>query len=131
MINTFTIYPEHCNPIKLGDHFMVHGGQLLMIADRNAALVCKDLLKKTELYGLTVGVSGVQFYRGPRCGETLIVHSNLKTLGTSRISIEVKMFDEFERKVFEGIFSFCSFWYDEELEDYILGKHGLTSSDAL
>jgi acyl-coenzyme A thioesterase PaaI-like protein len=109
--NTWQIYPEDCNPIKtFDDTFMLHGGKALMMADRTAALLVKDLLKdQPKLVGLTVGVDKCQFYTGPSCGEVLKIKATVDSLGTSRITTKVEMRRTNGDLVFDGLISFCSF----------------------
>lgn len=124
IVSDWQIFPEDCNPIKVKGENMVHGGIVLTKADRLAAILCAKLLKDTSLIALTVGVDGCQFYRGPVCGEILELKARLIGLGTSRITIIVKIIDENSRLVFEGEYSFCSF-KENPNGDYFLAPHGL------
>lgn len=118
------IYPEDCNPVMLHGKFMCHGPTLLKWADRTAALHCKDLLKNTGLFGLTVGVDKVQFHRGPICGEVMAIESKVHSYGDRRITFNIEIKDEQNKLVLNGLFAFCSFILDRE-DNPSIRKHGL------
>lgn len=108
MINTWQVYPEHCNPIDLNGKLVCHGATLLQSIDRNAAIFCKSMLKNGQI-ALTVGLDKVQFYRGPLLGEILTTKCSLESLGKSRITVRTEITDEKDKKVLDGLVSFCSF----------------------
>lgn len=124
MTNIWQVFPEDCNPIKVKNQNMVHGGTVLTKADRLAAILCSKLLQETDLVPLTVGVDNCQFYRGPVCGEILELEASVSNLGTSRITCEVNIIDENRRLVFRGNFSFCSF-RENPNGDFFLAAHNL------
>ena len=104
---------------------MAHGGKVLMVADRTAAILVRELLRNTGLVGLTVGVTDCQFYRGPLCGEVITVVASVESFGTSRITTYIQMLDEKDKKVFDGYVSFCSFTISNINNKPELKPHGL------
>lgn len=125
------IYPEDCNPLTIGGKLMVHGGTVLLKADRAAAVFVKKMILRddaADLVGLTVGVENAQFFSAAKLGDTVRINCKILELGRTRMTVYVRIFLE-EEKIFEADISFCSFArLDEgtEKERYTLAAHGKT-----
>lgn len=105
----FQVYPEHCNFYQKDGKLMMHGAELLKLADRQAAIHCKEMLNGTGLVPLTVGVDQVKFYDGPLLGDILEVNLYEHKVGIKSIQIKVEICNEYGSIIFEGLFSFVSF----------------------
>ena len=113
MTNYFTVYPEHCNYLPYKDGYMLHGGKILELADKYAAIEANEWLRgvNQELDGLTVGATDLQFYGAAKTSDLIKVVTKVDSTRFSRITIYVAMFisSDDEVKIFDGYISFCSF----------------------
>lgn len=114
------VYPEHCNFYQVDGKLMMHGAELLKAADRQSAILCKEILEGTGLVPLTVGVDKCQFYHGPILGDLLDVRVQVESYGKHRITIFCEIFSP-KGKCFDGYFAFCSF-----NSDYKMTPHNLS-----
>lgn len=135
-----TIYPQHCNATSKSGKFMIHGGEVLKIADQQAAITIKEYAEAryrvefkdynkfiNDIVYLTVATQNCAFYKGAELGDVIEFTTEIIPPKTDhKISCTVLCSDSSTKELlFSCTFAFCTFTYNIHKEKYVLFKHKL------